>query len=138
MHINSFSSLAILVWSYGALEVQAAALRSGGYINSCNSLAYFKSTVNPKGWTIVGNCARSATDYNVDARIVIGTCIGNVGGKLVYLPGGAFGNSCSDVTFGGPEGSIMTAKCGDGNGLILTTQIDLNTVFGNGNGNLVC
>lgn len=87
MHINSFSSLAILVWSYGALEVQAAALRSGGYINSCNSLAYFKSTVNPKGWTIVGNCARSATDYNVDARIVIGTCIGNVGGKLVYLPG---------------------------------------------------
>lgn len=87
MHFNSFSSLAVLALSYGALEVQAAALRSGGYINSCNSLAYFKSTVNPKGWTIVGNCARSATDYNVGARIVIGTCIGNVGGKLVYLPG---------------------------------------------------
>ncbi|PSK42114.1 hypothetical protein B9Z65_4028 [Elsinoe australis] len=105
MHFNSFSSLAVLALSYGALEVQAAALRSGGYITA--------ATVSP------------TSNYNVGARIVIGTCIGNVGGKLVYLPGGAFGNSCSDVTFGGPGGSIMTAKCGDGNGLILTTQIDL-------------
>ncbi|KAF9701120.1 hypothetical protein EKO04_000463 [Ascochyta lentis] len=131
MQLFNIPTIALL--SFSSLILEASA--NSGYIASCVGASLISPTGNRPYWSIVANCEKISTVFNVNTNINIDSCFGNAGGKLVAQLNGGFSGSCHSIKL---SGSILSATCGNGAGGWIANSIDTNSFIGNNNGAMFC
>ncbi|KAF8181454.1 Cyanovirin-N [Mycena galopus ATCC 62051] len=90
--------------------------------------------VNTGSLTLTANCQNSEGVIGGSETIGLDSCIGNDNGELV-AHSNDFSASCSSISASGIE---LSAACRTPSGTVIDTSIDLNVVFSNTNGIIIC
>ncbi|KLO08358.1 Cyanovirin-N [Schizopora paradoxa] len=105
----------------------------GGFVSTCTD-----TTVNTSNVVLTTTCRNAAGDP-ITSSISLNSCIANANGQVVFRVGGNFANSCPGRAFLFTSTSAeMFAQCDNDSGQLVSSTIDLNSVFTNNNGILTC